>query len=279
MQRELVKAPQPILTKRPEWLAPPIADVEYPSSDGKPMAEADEHRDQMTDSLLHPLKERYRDAPQVYISGNLLLYYEEGNPRASVAPDVFVVFGIEKRLRPKYLLWKEGKAPDVTFELTSKSTRKNDPGKKRLLYEKLGVREYFIFDPERDYLKPPLQGFRLVGKAYVPMTPKDLGDDNWELYSEVLGLVLRTDGPTLRLYDPVQGAYLLTRGQEAEARRQAEEQAKLEAEARRQAQEQAAAEAEARRQAENQLLAAQEELTRLRAQLRQRGSKTTPDAL
>lgn len=66
--------------------------VEYPSTDGKPVAESDFQRD----SLLYAvdvLQQHFRARPDVYVSGNLLLYYEEGNPKAVVAPDVFVVMG------------------------------------------------------------------------------------------------------------------------------------------------------------------------------------------
>ena len=63
--------------------------IVYPESDGKPMAETDVHRDLMVDSI-QMLQHHFRDEP-VYVSGNLLIYYEEGNIRKSVSPDVFVV--------------------------------------------------------------------------------------------------------------------------------------------------------------------------------------------
>ncbi len=250
MPLELVQVPQQMLTQLAELLEPFADEVVYPESDGEPMAESDVHRDEMTDALIHPLKEQHRDNPLVYVSGNLLLYYEEGNPRASVAPDVFVVFGVKNQQRRIYKLWEEGKAPDVVFELSSESTRAKDLSQKRLLYESLGVREYFIFDPLREYLHPPLQGFRLSGAYYSPLAATSIGDDNWELVSEVLGLHLRTNGDTLRLYDANAGRYLLNRAEEAEARRLAEFQA--------------AAEAEARRLAEDRLQVAEAEIARLR---------------
>jgi len=252
VQEDLVQIPQEALSQLVKLLQP-LTETHYPESDDEPMAETDTHRDEMTDALLHPLKERYRNDPNVYVSGNLFFYYEKGNPQACVAPDVFVVFGVEKKRRRIYQLWEEGKVPDVVFELTLEKTRKNDPGNKRLIYEQLGVREYFLFDPLRDYLQPPLQGFRLAGAYYLPLTPKSLGDDDWELFSETLGLLLRTDGDTLRLFDPQTNHYLLTRGEEAEARRQAEHSAELEG--------------EARRQAEARLQAAEAELARLRTLL------------
>ena len=239
----------------------PPEDVEYPESDGQPMAETDTHLEQMVDALMHPLKERYRQDADVYISGNLFLYYEEGNPRAVVAPDVFVVFGVPKKLRRTYKLWEEGQPPDIVFELTSRKTYRDDLSDKRILYEELGVREYILFDPLRDYLRPPLQGFRLKEDGYYqPLIPDNLPGGEWELDSEVLGLTLQTAGSFLRLYDPQAERYLLSRAEEAEARRQAEARQR-QAEARQhQAESQLAQEIAARR-------ALEDELARLRAQL------------
>ena len=104
----------------------PQTEIEYPTSDGEPMAETDAHRIQMTDALIYPLKEYFRDTPDVYVSGNLLIYYEEGNPCASVAPDVFVVFGVPDEKRSSYKIWEEKQVPSVVFELTSESTRQKD---------------------------------------------------------------------------------------------------------------------------------------------------------
>lgn len=226
------------ITRLVELLTPLTEEPFYPESDGEPMAETDTHRDEMTDSLIHPLKQFYRDRSDVYVTGNLFFYYQKGNPRAVVAPDVFVVLGVPNHQRNIYKLWEEGRAPDVVFELTSESTSDKDVGDKRLLYERLKVKEYFLFDPLRDYLEPPLQGFRLVGNYYTAIPVESLGQDNWELDSEVLGLVLRTDGHTLRLFDPLQEAYLLTPAEEAEARRQAEGARRQEEKARRVAEEQ-----------------------------------------
>ncbi len=221
-QRVGTQAPPVLPYKTITW---PAAEVEYPESDGEPMAETDIHRDLMTDALLHPLKERFRHESDVYVSGNLFLYYEKGNRSAVVAPDVFVVFGVPNRRRRIYKLWEEGQSPDVVFELTSQSTYREDLSDKRLVYERLGVREYFLFDPLRDYLRPPLQGFRLAEFYYLSVMPEPWDEGEWQLHSQVLGLTLRTDGPTLRLYDPEQDRYLFSRAEEAEARRLAEARA------------------------------------------------------
>jgi Uma2 family endonuclease len=239
-----------------------VPKIEYPDSDGKPMAETDDHRIQMTDALIHPLKEYFRDRPDVYVSGNMFLYYVEGEPTAVVAPDVFVVFGVANKRRRIYKLWQEGQVPAVVFELTSRSTRHEDAGDKRFIYEDLGVREYFIFDPLREYLRPPLQGYRLEGGFYTPLLPDELDTSEWELFSEELGLTLQTYGRDLRLYDEARDQYLYTPAEEAEARRTAEAHMLAETQARYEAEARAEAEAAARR-------AAEAEIARLRALLDQ----------
>src|SRR5712692_995291 len=80
--------------------------IEYPSADGQPMAESDFQRKPLTYGV-EALDIYFQDRPDVYVSGNLFIYYEEGNPQASIAPDVFVVFGAPKRDRASYLLWSE----------------------------------------------------------------------------------------------------------------------------------------------------------------------------
>lgn len=179
--------------------------IEYPTSDGRPMAETDWHRDLMT-ALIAMLKLWYAKARRVYVSGNLLLYYVPGNKRKHVSPDVFVVRGVSKRKRLYYLLWEEGKSPEMIIELTSKSTRKEDLDTKFKLYRDiLKVYEYFLFDPFGDYLKPPLRGFRLSNGEYLPIQPVE-----GRLPSEVLGLHLERDGTMLRLYNPATGQWLPT---------------------------------------------------------------------
>jgi hypothetical protein len=60
----------------------------------------------------------YFAGQRVYVSGNLLIFYEEGNRRRHISPDVFVVRGVENYQRPNYLIWEEGRAPEVAIELT-----------------------------------------------------------------------------------------------------------------------------------------------------------------
>jgi Uma2 family endonuclease len=232
-------------------------EVDYPTSDGKPMAETDLHRQDMVD-VIQTLQDRFAADPNVYISGNLLLFYEEGNRRKHVAPDVFLVRGVSK-LPPRdyYLLWKEGKNPDLVIEITSKTTKREDQTKKRGLYrDVLKVREYFQFDPTEDYLKPSLQGHRLIDGELVPIMPIA-----GRLPSEILGLHLERRGTELRLHDPATGGCLLT---PLEARQQAEVERRQAEEQRRQAEEERRRESEARRQVE----AENERLRRQLAELR-----------
>ena len=179
--------------------------IDYPTTDGKPMAETDLHRDLMFD-LIATLDAHFRDDPEVYVSGDLLLFYEEGNRRRHVAPDVFVVRGVPGHKRDNYLLWQEGRGPDFVVEVTSKTTRHEDVKTKRKLYQEvLGVSEYFQFDPTEDYLKPPFQGHRLVEGVYEPIAAV-----GGRLPSLALGLHLERDGTQLRLVDPVTGRRLPT---------------------------------------------------------------------
>lgn len=202
-------------------------EIHYPESDGKPMAESDVHRDVMVD-LIHALKTRYSGEPDVYVAGNLLLYYVEGNPRASVSPDVLVTWGIPKGRRKTYLLWKEGRAPGFVIEVTSDTTRNEDLRKKKDLYQQLEVEEYFLFDPLDDYLRPRLQGHRLVDGRYEPLPPSIDGS----LLSRTTGLRLKPEGENLRLIDEATGERLLFVDEETATRKAAQEIAERETAAR-----------------------------------------------
>ena len=194
------------------------AEVYYPDSDGKPMAESPIHREVMTD-LIAGLKDRYVDDHLVYVSGNMFLYFVEGQPRRNVSPDVMVVRGIDKgRDRKSYKSWEEGgKLPDLVIEVTSGSTRREDiKDKFRLYRDELKIREYFLFDPLGDYLDPPLQGFRLVDGVYHAI---DL--EAGRLPSEVVALHFEADGRELRLHDPATARRLPTRLEKIEAEKEA----------------------------------------------------------
>ncbi|NEU74932.1 Uma2 family endonuclease [Hassallia byssoidea VB512170] len=203
----------------------PVTPIEYPDEDGKPMAESDQARFYLRYGT-EVLEVYFQNLPNVYVSGNLFIYYEEGNPEAVVAPDVFVVFGVENRQRRSYKTWEENnKSPDFVLEITSKATRSKDQGAKKGIYAFLGVREYFQYDPTGDYLTPQLQGLRLVEGNYFPIASNTLEDGTVSLTSEVLGLELRVKSGDMRFYDAATGKTLLTYEEEAAARQAAEEKA------------------------------------------------------
>jgi Uma2 family endonuclease len=194
------------------------------------MAETPLHRQNLTDQIAM-LSDWFADDAMVYVSGNMFVYYVRGDRYKHLTPDVFVVRGVPKdKPRKTYRIWEEGKSLDAFIELTSQSTREEDEEDKFVLYrDKLKVREYFLFDPYAEYLVPPLKGYRLVRRKYVPIEPVA-----GRLPSEVLGLHLEANGPVLRLYDPAAGRWLLTPAErivEAETARQQAETARQQVEA------------------------------------------------
>ncbi len=187
-----------------------IAEPDYPDSDGKPMAESDQARKGLTYAV-EALDAHFAARPDVYVSGNSFIYYARGFSDAVVSPDVYVVFGVEKRDRQSYKVWDEGGVtPDFVIEITSESTRYTDCIEKRNKYAQLGVTEYFQYDPTGNYLDPPLLGFRLIAGEYEPIDPGGNGSGAIAIRSEVLGLDLRRDRGQLRFYVPETGQKLLS---------------------------------------------------------------------
>ncbi|WP_423224993.1 Uma2 family endonuclease [Candidatus Amarolinea aalborgensis] len=246
---------QPARPSPPSVMAPlgsrkaPKAEIYYPESDGKPMGETDWHISVII-YLREALRYAFRADEQVYVAADMLFYYVEGKPRIFKVPDVFVVKGIARYDRRIYKLWEEQVAPCVIFEITSRDTRDEDVGAKRVLYEQLGVKEYFLFDPLGEYLQPSLQGFRLEGHFYAPIPL--LADGT--LVSAELGLILRPDKTMLRLVDPSTRLVIPTA---TEAMMQAQVQAQR-----------AQAEAQRADHAEAELAGLRAQLARLQAQAR-----------
>ena len=212
------------------------AEVHYPSGDGWPMADNDAQREVIVYAI-SALKTRYQANPDVYVAGDLLMYYEEGNPRKSVAPDAMVVFGVEKGRRPSYKVWEEGKGPEFVLEVASPRTWRDDEGWKREVYAGLGVSEYWQVDPSggldgRDLLDAPLKGGRLRGGRYEPMVVERTLDGRHVGWSEVLGLKLRVRAGELRFRDRETGEELPSYAEGEAARRAAETRAEREADAR-----------------------------------------------
>ena len=198
-----------------------VAAVEYPSSDGKPAAESDFQLTVLTYAR-EALRTHFRAREDVYVAANLLIYYREGELDVRVAPDVFVVVAAPGHERSSYLLWQEPKAPDWVLEITSRSTRGEDQGRKREVYRRLGVCEYWQYDPTGDYLRPRLQGLELEAGEYEAMPSGERGDGTQAMASAVLGLELRASERGLRFHDPETGRDLPTHAESSAAQRQAE---------------------------------------------------------
>jgi Uma2 family endonuclease len=240
----------------------------YPDCDDQPMSESDATRDYLIYSV-EVLRLYFQSRQQIYVSGNLFIYYQEGNPQAAISPDVFVIFGVSNRQRRSYKTWQEGdKLPAFILEVTSLSTKKRDQVEKPQLYASLGVQEYFQYDPTADYLKPQLQGSHLVNGVYQPLPLQQTANTAF-IHSSVLGLDLQLQAPSqptlgivplpkeLRFYDPQAGLKLLNRREAEQLRRQIEQE-------RDQAQEE-------RDQAQQERDQAQQRAERLAAQLRALG--------
>ena len=94
------------------------------------------------------MRVRFIDHADVYVAGDMLVYYQMNDNTVSVAPDIFAVFGATgNHPRDSWLVWREGKAPDFVMEMASPSTWERDVGEKRDIYAAMGVTEYWRFDP------------------------------------------------------------------------------------------------------------------------------------
>jgi Uma2 family endonuclease len=207
--------------------------------------------------LLAALRYFFRKQPDVYVIGNMFLYYRQGNKRFNKAPDIMVVKGVDTAVRRRsYKLWEEGVPPSVIIELTSEETKSEDIVTKPALYASLGVKEYFLFDPMFEYLDEQLLGYRMVEGEYTPIQPDSDGD----LHSEELGVIFSVDGDLLRVVDPQTGLFIPELDEAAE---------RLEQEAQRAEQEAQRAEQEAQRAQQ-----AEAEVVRLRTLVKQLGGET-----
>ena len=194
------KRSQPKVNTEEQAIAPATSEIIYPSSDGEPLAETQQHVLAILMSLA--LLRLYLQEQQAVVFADQYLYYIEGNPRARVAPDVMVVFDIEKRLYPNYKIWEGQQTPAIIFEVTSAGTKETDWNFKKTLYEQLGVTEYWLFDPYGEWVAEQLQGYRLnEDGVYKPIR------DNC---SEVLQLKLQAEEYLIGFYRLDNGEKLLT---------------------------------------------------------------------
>jgi Uma2 family endonuclease len=170
--------------------------VRYPDSDGKPMADNTEQFLYLTtikeglDGLL---------LENVFVGGDLLWYPVEGRPKIRMAPDVLVAFGRPKGKRGSYRQWREENvAPQVVFEVLSPGNRRSAMGAKWSFYQRYGVEEYYLYDPDHGILT----GWLRRGDVFEEI-PEMRG---W--ISPRLQLRFELEGTKLRLYDPTGRPFL-----------------------------------------------------------------------
>ena len=183
--------------------------VVYPAEDGKPMAETPKHGNNILNTT-HALRVHFVTRKDVYIAMDNFVYWREGFKKDRLAPDIYVVIGVEvdKENAPdSWLSWEHGGIlPSVVFEFTSLSTKSKDEIIKPYIYEReMRTPEYFQFDPIGGLLYPRLQGRRLQNGYYVRIKEEENG-----IYSEQLGLYLQNVDGKLRLYDPAKKELLPT---------------------------------------------------------------------
>ena len=191
----------------------------YPFSDGKILMETDPHARSIV-AMRDQLDTHFEARVDVYVAGSMAVYYRQDDPKAVVAPDVFVVLGVQKKERKSYLIWEEGGVvPAFVVEVASESTSRRDATSKRATYEQMGVGEYWRFDPLGVLIRQGLEGWRLEGGRYDRVQAERA--DGWHR-SEVLGLELRAEGRLLRFWDPQMGRALVTHSEALGALRAAE---------------------------------------------------------
>ena len=240
--------------------APVATDIFYPETAGMPLPEGETQAPQYRRAvgrLETYFKREIRRQRRARVNGNTMLYYEEGNNRVFVSPDCYVVFDLSEEAERSlsleennsYLLWVVGKPPEFALEIGSISTGDVDTGRKRDLYARIGVFEYFRHDPTGgDFYGEPLAGDRLVNGEYQPIPLRYENDGSVWAYSEALDLEIWWIDGELQFRDPVDDKWLLSHMEDAERADAAEIWADVERNRRIRAE--ARAEAEAARVAE-----------------------------
>ena len=263
-------------TEVPSLISPATAaavrepeDVEYP--EGNWIAQSVWHGKAVNQATT-ALDNHFRNRENVLVAMELLVYYEPGNNKVCLKPDLQVVFGVPRGDRSSYKVWEEGKVADFGLEVASPSTADKDAKHKAQEYARIGVREYWRLDPTGSLLATPLEGWQANGESYRPVQPVASAARGGWLQSRVLGLELRSqrqDGATVLVFrDPLTGEEFDGGKGESERRRAAEERANAEAKLRQTAEELASAEAQRASAEAERRLAAEERARALEKQLR-----------
>ena len=209
--------------------------IVYPETDGMPLPDG-EFQAPLYIRIVGTLRVHFRDIPGARVNGDTFIYHVEGNPRRSVSPDCYAVFGLSDESlgsierNNTYRLWEVGKPPDFILEIGSGSTAADDLGRKRELYAEIGVGEYWRYDATGgEFYGEPLVGECLVDGEYRRFELRRESDGKVWSHSEALNLDLWWVDGELRFWDPVAGHWLLSQEEEREGRLAAETRAETEA--------------------------------------------------
>ncbi len=195
----------------------PQTEIIYPDSDGKPMADNTLQFRWIT-TIKHNLEWLFSDKNNVFVAGDLLWYPVEGDNKLCQAPDVMIVIGRPKGDRGSYQQWKEDNiAPQVVFEILSPSNTQTEMNKKLLFYDRYGVEEYYIYNPDKN-------DFSGLLRAENRLEVIDIVD-NW--ISPRLGIRFELVEPESKIYYP-NGKPFTTYVEIAQQLQQAEERAEQE---------------------------------------------------
>ena len=186
---------------------PQIAEDEeifYPDTDESIMPEGILHF-LLSVNLASVLLAYFAKREDVKVFGNVMLYYEKGFRQKFVSPDLMVCFGLKETPPKVYKLWETKVVPAVVIEFASDTTWINDVSNKLAIYQKLGVKEYYVYDVEYKNLPSPLTAYFLDNGILT-----EIAVENKRILSESLGLELVDTGETLRFFNPETKEYLLT---------------------------------------------------------------------
>jgi Uma2 family endonuclease len=171
---------------------PPRPEIVYPDSDGQPMADNTLQYEWIV-TIKGNLDILFLDRPDVFVAGDLLWYPVEGDSKTRTAPDAMVALGRPKGYRGSYRQWEEGGiAPQVVFEVLSPGNRAGKMIRKFKFYERFGVQEYYIYDPDVN----EFSGYQRLALELV-----EIGQvDGW--VSPLLGIRFNCSGPQLKIEYP-----------------------------------------------------------------------------
>lgn len=170
-------------------------DVYYPPQIEDEMGETAIHF-KLTALFFSLLENFFASREDALVAANMMVYFDEGNTQKWLAPDVFVCFGVENKLRKTFKVWEEGVFPQIVFEIASENTVENDLGKKYLDYSRLGVEEYYLLDPERTLLPSPLMAFQKGEERLIAVNV-----ENDRVFSPRMNLEIVNTGNSFRLFN------------------------------------------------------------------------------